>query len=564
MNENTKTLSFLGVAVAVCLVAWIARPQPYDIDLSSELGKKLNTGDPLDATSLEILEFDEQTGETKSFKVAKINDTWSLPSHLDYPADAENQLGEAAASVMDLLVLNVIQVTSDDFSTYDVVDPEQAKVGDSGVGKRVTLEKANGDKLAQVIIGKQVKDKPDQRYIRRPKQDVVYVVPLSTSKLSSKFEDWIEDDLLKLNSFDIRKVVLNKYSIDEVARQIVPDELLELSYDDQESKWSLVGLKPDEELETTKLNDMRSALDDLKIVNVQRTPASLSRALRGEERGLDPQAQISLVRHGFHIVDQALRSNEGEAFVTMKDGVEYTLRFGEIVFDTTGGFGDDEETEDEQGEPDEEPGDEEQPKGENRYIMVMARFDAEMIPEPELEPLPGEETGPEAESDAAEPSPSEGEPSPEGSEPSEQPQDDLDFAQADLATSEQETSSQQEFPTTQSEGQETEGEEPVGPEDIEAERERIERDNQRKREEYEKKVEEAQQKVKELNDRFSDWYYVISDEIYRKIRLNRAEIVKPKEEEGEGDAPSESDVPESSLQEFERLKESITPGAAPQ
>ncbi len=32
-----------------------------------------------------------------------------------------------------------------------------------------------------------------------------------------------------------------------------------------------------------------------------------------------------------------------------------------------------------------------------------------------------------------------------------------------------------------------------------------------------------------MNARFADWYYVISNEVYRKIHLGRDEIVKKKE-----------------------------------
>ena len=45
------------------------------------------------------------------------------------------------------------------------------------------------------------------------------------------------------------------------------------------------------------------------------------------------------------------------------------------------------------------------------------------------------------------------------------------------------------------------------------------------------KIESGKQKVKELNDRFADWYYVISDDVYRKIHLNHDDIVQKKKKE---------------------------------
>jgi hypothetical protein len=55
---------------------------------------------------------------------------------------------------------------------------------------------------------------------------------------------------------------------------------------------------------------------------------------------------------------------------------------------------------------------------------------------------------------------------------------------------------------------------------------------------FEAKVEAGKQKVKELNDRFGDWYYVISNDSFDKLRLNRGDLVKAKEkpaEKTEGD-----------------------------
>lgn len=50
---------------------------------------------------------------------------------------------------------------------------------------------------------------------------------------------------------------------------------------------------------------------------------------------------------------------------------------------------------------------------------------------------------------------------------------------------------------------------------------------------FEAKIESGKQKVKELNDRFADWYYVISNDSFDKLRLSRADLVKKKEKPAE-------------------------------
>lgn len=83
------------------------------------------------------------------------------------------------------------------------------------------------------------------------------------------------------------------------------------------------------------------------------------------------------------------------------------------------------------------------------------------------------------------------------------------------------------------------------------------------------KIESGKQKVKELNDRFADWYYVISNDSFDKLRLSRAVLIKPKEnpadkekteaEKKDDDQPAEKPdadkKPEAEKKETEKAKE---------
>ena len=66
---------------------------------------------------------------------------------------------------------------------------------------------------------------------------------------------------------------------------------------------------------------------------------------------------------------------------------------------------------------------------------------------------------------------------------------------------------------------------------------RISKENQRKLDEYNDKLEKAQVQVSELNARFADWYYVISDDVFKDVHLTRKDIITMKEasaDEGTG------------------------------
>ena len=85
---------------------------------------------------------------------------------------------------------------------------------------------------------------------------------------------------------------------------------------------------------------------------------------------------------------------------------------------------------------------------------------------------------------------------------------------------------QNERPDTE-EGQEIADSEADGVPEDDAEQEQSEADKER--EEQQKKRDEAETKVRELNARFANWYYVISEDVYRKIHLGREDIIKAKE-----------------------------------
>ena len=62
-----------------------------------------------------------------------------------------------------------------------------------------------------------------------------------------------------------------------------------------------------------------------------------------------------------------------------------------------------------------------------------------------------------------------------------------------------------------------------------ADRKRIEQENQRKLDEYQETLKKGRENVKELNLRFGDWYFVVSDDVFKKIRLGKSDVVKKKE-----------------------------------
>jgi Domain of unknown function (DUF4340) len=603
-KETKKTLIFILVAGMALLVAWEPwRPAPLDTSAPAEVGQKVfpDFTDPLAAKSLEIVTFNEDNASMRDFRVAQTNGVWSIPSHSDYPADAKQHMADAATALMDLKILNVASDRPGDRKEYGVItpDPKELRVGMTGVGTRVTVKNGKDKVLADLVIGKQVKDQVAQHYVRRADRDQIYTVNIKTDQLSTKFDDWIEKDLLKLNAFDVREVELNDYSSKVgVSQQGKPyldkddRNIIKLSYDDSAGKWKLEELtefdekrepKPakladDEELNTQRLNDLKSALDDLQIVDVERKPVGLSQDLRASEEFLNnSEAMQSLADRGFLPVPvrpggpREIFSTDGEATCTTKDGVRYVLRFGNLSGTST---------------PEQPSGDSEKPKSAapNRYLFVMVQFDESQIPKPKLKPVPGaaaQEKSEQPESDkkpavkpadkpavkpAVKPAdkpaekpadkPADKPVAKPADKPAEKPADKPaakpaekpakpsvpETKTADLQDAAEAPGDQKPAPADKPKAEKSpkapqaddkkqpETKEPAKPATAaELEKLAVERENKRLQDEYNDAVKRGQEKVKELNDRFADWYFIISDDVFQKIHLGLNDVVKKKE-----------------------------------
>jgi len=410
--------------------------------------------------------------------------------------------------------------------------------------------------------------------------------------------------LLKINPFDIRKLFVNDYSADlgfvmtaEGLRTRVSWDRrgeITLNYDNGEAKWQLDKLKKfdrqkkelvddtmaeDEEIDQDALGKLRNGLDDLLIVDIARKPDGLSADLKAGENFLkNEEAFQDLIEKGFSPVaingDQPeILSSEGEIVCTLRDGVEYVLRFGQLQVQTESAEGDEASPA--------EPGAEtpaasdqaaatnaspagqtpaakaaadkavaDKKEGENlrRYLFVMARFNKDSVEKPKLKELPAlpKQDDKPADAPAADAAPAEdaggdgqAEPAPaaaptsEGSTDAEaaadpnQPETDAAPAAGEASTTSDEASSDEASDKQKAD------DETAKLESLVAERKAIEQENQRLEDEYQETLKSGEKKVDELNARFGDWYYVISDDVYKQIHLGRDQIIHKKAKPGE-------------------------------
>src|SRR5690606_24337959 len=98
-------------------------------------------------------------------------------------------------------------------------------------GRRVTIKDASGTTLVDVIIGKDVPDREGFKFLRYPGENRVYAAEIAP-QVSTSFTDWIEDDLLKMESDDIVAVLSNSYSVVETTDPNTGEQRITLEQDD--------------------------------------------------------------------------------------------------------------------------------------------------------------------------------------------------------------------------------------------------------------------------------------------------------------------------------------------
>ena len=362
MSELTKTLFFVLGAVVLAAAAVIVDPSGYSPEVFDDQGEVFfaDFTDPQAPKTIEVIDYNDATATATPLKVEFADNKWVIPSHHSYPADAAERLAQTAAALIELRKDRIVSDRVEDHAEYSVVDPlDESGTSLAGRGKRVTLRDGEDNVLADFIVGSKVEGKSGYSYMRVPTQKRTYEVK-TEADISTKFEDWIETDLLKVTTADLRRVVINSYSINERLGRIENRQTLTLTHDD--SEWKMGSRTPNADV----MSDLTAALDKLTIVDVQPKPEGLSADLKAKA-GIKPTMENfrSLQGKGFfpNPYNGQLLSNEGEIIVDSKDGLQYTLRFGEIA---AGGSG--QEGSDEQAEAD---------KGERRYVFIGVTYSAD-------------------------------------------------------------------------------------------------------------------------------------------------------------------------------------------
>lgn len=507
MTEVQRTLTFVGVAAASLVVALFAAPStPKAPAAFSEVGTEFfpDFTDPDTAKSLQVIAYDPTTAEARLFGIEFKDGLWRIPSRHNYPADGKDRLAKCAASITRMKREALVGQRKTEHEAFEVVDPLDESTDSLKRGQRITLKDAAGGTLADYIIGKAVPDRSGYYYVRRPDENAVYIAKVQLD-LSTKFVDWIEPDLLKIDDWKLTQIEIDNYSIDTDRGRIIGRDRSLLTRKNSSDPWTLDGLDDaTQEVNQDEVRKLVSELDNMKIVGVRPKPVRLSRDLKlGDGLSLDQTAAIDLSMKGFMFArtedgSQQLVSKEGEVVARTDQGVVYVLHFGDVFSGTEEeiefGFAKDSAAE-EKSDGDQAAQEEKKPVSGNksRYLFVTVQFDDKLIPNAPVVPEePVEPTPPEQLSTTSDDGPA-----------------DAQFARnvgpygkylADKAAYDAAVAG------------------------LEAAKKKYETDSKA----FEEKVTAGKKVVSELNARFADWYYVISAGSFEDLRQGRQNLIKPK------------------------------------
>jgi len=589
MNESGRTVTYVIVAAVAVGLAWLLSP-PGEITpeelRAAKVGEEFykEFTDPNSATSIRVVDFDDAKATPRGFGVSFENGKWTIPSHHNYPADGADRLAKTAASALHIKREELASSSKQFHEQLGVIDPtDEDKTKLKGRGQRITIKKGD-DTLVDLIIGKGAPNRTGFFFVRKPSEDATFVAKLNLN-LSTKFSDWVETDLLKLNRDDLTEIVQDNYSIDRLRGAIIAGDINTLRREKSADPWKLDGIdESQEEVDVAKVNAMLGALDDLKLAGVRPKPKGLRPDLTFEEGVDNPfekQAlRLDLQRRGFYGARDPktgkprLYSNEGELLAATNKGVVYTLKFGDVFLadEAEVEVGGKHETEEEkEGADPEAKAKAALGKQPSRYLFVVTAFDEKYLGERPVEPAPFDEAGaalppvvrPRGKAEKSDADDAADKTSTDQQDQSKKPEGgDDNCVPAPGADDEDKPPAEgDKADKSQADPGEKKGAPEKSPEDLKKEQlEKGKKEHEEKVKKYkadlktfEDKVAAGQKQVDELNARFGDWYYVISAENFNKLHVSRKDLVKEKGKAGDEkkptDPPIRSDEPPDDIKD---------------
>ncbi len=612
-NESIRTATFVCCGLALAVAAGVASYATAPTE-SADFEK---VGQPFfpefttaaDARSLEVYAVDPESATMKDFRISQKDGTWVIPSHYDYPAEANYRIAQTATSLIGIERDSLVGRLESDYEKFGVVDPLSEDISElDAMGKRLTMKDADGDILADYIIGKQADEveivdtglefnpnaEPEKYYyVRRADEKQTYKVKFDID-LSTRFTDWIEPDLLQVAVPSVSRLDFDNYQLREIDGRpgqlaMVRGDQITLTRNEEFGAWELEDIFAEQEqLVQQTVESILGVLGDLRVAGVRPKYRYKEQQLIKPDLTIydipeleaDPELKLrefsklqnELEQRGFGFAeDPELRivSNGGMMRVGTKQGVLYTLSFGKSVVGDEdeiqigssdpgdpeqNELAESESAESESADSEDDGADENadgessnesnnEPEAKNRYLMIRVAFDETLLgSKPVVPEIPVEPVKPEGYV-----VPPDVQPTDDMEEKGEVERTDDDLPPTPDSLDEEPGADENE------KAQEGEQDVPVDPPTVAREEEKRPREfreydtalanyqdadtqyaieltrYEADVEAFIKRVDAGQEVVNDLNERYGNWYYVISADNLSALQVARADLVEPVE-----------------------------------
>jgi len=121
-------------------------------------------------------------------------------------------------ALMDLKIVDTVGDNQGDQREYGVIEPDRnkLKLGDTGCGEQVIMKNKKGKTLLDLVIGKEVPDRPGLQLRREGRRGTAYTSSRSRPKALEKFEIGSSANLLQINSLDTSRLEIRDYAIKNI------------------------------------------------------------------------------------------------------------------------------------------------------------------------------------------------------------------------------------------------------------------------------------------------------------------------------------------------------------
>jgi hypothetical protein len=354
MNGAFRTTAFMGlVAAAMAYGAFHYYPRAAEIVVDAKVNQDLfETYETNDVRTISIMQYNNESNRIEQFRLRRKGERWVIPNAGDFPATRIARIGEVAKSLLDRTVLSLATEDEQGHVDYGVVDPSEPGTNSrSSLGMRVDLLDRNRGDIANLIIGKPVPGGSDgvpRYYVRVPGQPAVYELEIPKDIFKTRFEDWIDPNLMELppptsTEVSISQVNVEQYRLDqekisdserqsisrtifEIDKGTLKNLEFELFNEGEFTKQKLSSVQESEAVSTLR------SLGNIRYIDVVGKPKATAKILRSPAQISDAASFEPLEQFGFRISKEGtIEASNGEVSAVTTDGVRVRMLIGSLA-----------------------------------------------------------------------------------------------------------------------------------------------------------------------------------------------------------------------------------------